>query len=39
MTRSNKVIKRKVEEVRECFWVLRKRIDQFGVTQPNIQKI
>lgn len=35
-----KVISRKVDEsVESAFGVLRKRIDQFGVTQPNIQKI
>ncbi|KIC00147.1 preprotein translocase subunit SecD [Flavobacterium sp. KMS] len=35
-----KVIKRKVDEsVESAFGVLRKRIDKFGVTQPNIQKI
>lgn len=35
-----KVIKRKVDEsVESAFGVLRKRIDQFGVTQPNIQKL
>ncbi|MCV9930870.1 protein translocase subunit SecDF [Flavobacterium sp. LS1R47] len=35
-----KVIKRKVDEsVDSAFGVLRKRIDKFGVTQPNIQKI
>jgi SecD/SecF fusion protein len=34
-----KVIKRKVDESVESAGVLRKRIDQFGVTQPNIQKL
>nr|WP_315141688.1 protein translocase subunit SecDF [uncultured Flavobacterium sp.] len=35
-----KVIKRKVNEsVESAFGVLRKRIDKFGVTQPNIQKL
>ena len=35
-----KVIRRKVDEsIESAFEVLRKRIDQFGVTQPNIQKI
>ncbi|MDD2673806.1 protein translocase subunit SecDF [Flavobacterium petrolei] len=35
-----KVISRKVDEsVESAFGVLRKRIDQFGVTQPNIQKL
>ena len=35
-----KVIKRKVDEsVESAFGVLRKRIDKFGVTQPNIQKL
>jgi SecD/SecF fusion protein len=33
-----KVIRRKVDEsVESAFGVLRKRIDKFGVTQPNIQ--
>ncbi len=37
---TKKVIKRKVDEsVESAFGVLRKRIDQFGVTQPNIQKL
>jgi len=37
---AQKVIKRKVDEsVESAFGVLRKRIDQFGVTQPNIQKL
>lgn len=37
---TKKVIKRKVaESVDSAFEVLRKRIDKFGVTQPNIQKI
>ena len=37
---AQKVIKIKVDEsVDSAFGVLRKRIDQFGVTQPNIQKI
>ena len=37
---AKKVIKRKVDEsVESAFGVLRKRIDKFGVTQPNIQKI
>ncbi|MBJ2125537.1 MULTISPECIES: protein translocase subunit SecDF [unclassified Flavobacterium] len=35
-----KVIKRKVDEsVESAFKVLRERIDKFGVTQPNIQKL
>ena len=35
-----KVIKVKVDEsIESAFEVLRKRIDKFGVTQPNIQKI
>jgi SecD/SecF fusion protein len=35
-----KVIREKVKEsVGSAFEVLRKRIDKFGVTQPNIQKI
>lgn len=35
-----KVIKRKVDEsVESAFGVLRKRIDKFGVAQPNIQKL
>ncbi len=35
-----KVVKRKVDEsIQSAFEVLRKRIDKFGVTQPNIQKI
>ena len=35
-----KVIRKKVEEsVSSAFEVLRKRIDKFGVTQPNIQKL
>jgi SecD/SecF fusion protein len=35
-----KVIRKKVaESVESAFEVLRKRIDKFGVTQPNIQKI
>ncbi len=34
------VIKRKVgESVQSAFEVLRKRIDKFGVTQPNIQQL
>ena len=37
---AQKVIKRKVDEsVDSAFGVLRKRIDKFGVTQPNIQKL
>ena len=37
---TQKVIKRKVDEsVESAFGVLRKRIDKFGVTQPNIQKL
>jgi SecD/SecF fusion protein len=36
----SKVIRRKVDEsVESAFGVLRKRIDKFGVTQPNIQKL
>ncbi len=35
-----KVIRRKVKEsIESAFEVLRKRIDKFGVTQPNIQKL
>jgi SecD/SecF fusion protein len=35
-----KVIRRKVDEsIESAFEVLRKRIDKFGVTQPNIQKL
>lgn len=35
-----KVIRKKVDEsVSSAFEVLRKRIDKFGVTQPNIQKL
>jgi len=35
-----KVIKKKVDEsVESAFKVLRERIDKFGVTQPNIQKL
>ncbi|MBP4141591.1 protein translocase subunit SecDF [Flavobacterium sp. I-SCBP12n] len=35
-----KIISRKVDEsVESAFGVLRKRIDKFGVTQPNIQKL
>ncbi|AOW09587.1 protein translocase subunit SecDF [Flavobacterium gilvum] len=35
-----KVIKRKVDEsVESAYKVLRERIDKFGVTQPNIQKL
>ncbi len=34
------VIRRKVDEsIGSAFEVLRKRIDKFGVTQPNIQKV
>jgi SecD/SecF fusion protein len=34
------VIRKKVDEsVESAFGVLRKRIDKFGVTQPNIQKL
>lgn len=37
---AQKVIKIKVDEsVESAFGVLRKRIDKFGVTQPNIQKL
>ena len=37
---AQKVIRKKVDEsVDSAFGVLRKRIDKFGVTQPNIQKI
>ncbi|OYU80145.1 MAG: protein translocase subunit SecDF [Flavobacterium sp. BFFFF1] len=37
---AEKVIRKKVDEsVDSAFDVLRKRIDQFGVTQPNIQKL
>ncbi|GGA80486.1 protein translocase subunit SecDF [Flavobacterium palustre] len=35
-----KVIKRKVDEsIESAYKVLRERIDKFGVTQPNIQKL
>jgi SecD/SecF fusion protein len=34
-----KVIKRKVESVESALEYLEKRIDKFGVTQPNIQKL
>ncbi len=35
-----KVVRRKVKEsIGSAFEVLRKRIDQFGVTQPNIQQL
>ena len=35
-----KIIRRKVDEsVLSAFEVLRKRIDKFGVTQPNIQRL
>ena len=37
---TKKVIRRKVDEsIESAFEVLRKRIDKFGVTQPNIQKL
>ncbi len=37
---AEKVIRKKVDEsVASAFEVLRKRIDKFGVTQPNIQKL
>ncbi|MDD3004570.1 MAG: protein translocase subunit SecDF, partial [Flavobacterium sp.] len=37
---AEKVIRKKVDEsVNSAFLVLRKRIDKFGVTQPNIQKL
>jgi SecD/SecF fusion protein len=37
---AEEVIRRKVDEsVNSAFLVLRKRIDKFGVTQPNIQKL
>jgi SecD/SecF fusion protein len=37
---AQKVIRKKVDEsVSSAFEVLRKRIDKFGVTQPNIQKL
>ena len=37
---TEKVIRTKVEQsVASAFEVLRKRIDKFGVTQPNIQKL
>ena len=37
---AKKVIRKKVDEsVDSAFGVLRKRIDKFGVTQPNIQKL
>ncbi|REG98446.1 protein translocase subunit SecDF [Flavobacterium aquicola] len=39
-SQTKKVLKRKVDEsVESAFGVLRKRIDKFGVTQPNIQKL
>jgi SecD/SecF fusion protein len=39
-SQAQKVIRKKVDEsVDSAFGVLRKRIDQFGVTQPNIQKL
>ncbi len=37
---TKKVIRKKVDEsIQSAFEVLRKRIDKFGVTQPNIQKL
>lgn len=37
---AQKVIKRKVDEsIESAYKVLRERIDKFGVTQPNIQKL
>ncbi|HOZ76280.1 MAG TPA: protein translocase subunit SecDF, partial [Flavobacterium sp.] len=37
---TQKVIRKKVgESIESAFEVLRKRIDKFGVTQPNIQKL
>jgi SecD/SecF fusion protein len=33
-----KIIRRKVDESVESAFGVRKRIDKFGVTQPNIQK-
>ena len=37
---AQKVIKKKVDEsIISAFEVLRKRIDKFGVTQPNIQRL
>ena len=37
---TKKVIRKKVDEsVESAFGVLRKRIDKFGVTQPNIAKL
>jgi SecD/SecF fusion protein len=37
---AQKVIKKKVDEsIVSAFEVLRKRIDKFGVTQPNIQRL
>ena len=37
---AEKVIKKKVDEsIVSAFEVLRKRIDKFGVTQPNIQRL
>ena len=37
---TKKVIRKKVDEsIESAFEVLRKRIDKFGVTQPNIQKL
>ncbi len=37
---AKKIIRKKVDEsVDSAFGVLRERIDKFGVTQPNIQKL
>ena len=34
------IIRRKIDEsITSAFEVLRKRIDKFGVTQPNIQRL
>jgi SecD/SecF fusion protein len=34
------IIRRKIDEsIVSAFEVLRKRIDKFGVTQPNIQRL
>ena len=39
-TETQKVIKQKLDEsILSAFEVLRKRIDKFGVTQPNIQRL
>ena len=39
-TETQAVIRRKIDEsIVSAFEVLRKRIDKFGVTQPNIQRL